>query len=70
METARALQSASAMLYRVSCQNCRLSSLWTDEPEAFLASVCPRYRHRQARLEAEELEVEEQDFTERFTPAR
>jgi hypothetical protein len=43
------------MLYRISCQNCRLSSLWTDEPEAFLASVCPRYRHCQARLESEEL---------------
>jgi hypothetical protein len=38
------------MLVRVSCKACHLSSIWTDDPEAFLHSVCLRYRHCEAKL--------------------
>lgn len=38
------------MLCRVSCEACHLSCLWTDDPKAFLESVCLRYRHCQAKL--------------------
>ncbi len=38
------------MLCRVSCEACHISSLWTDDPKAFLQSVCLRYRHCQAKL--------------------
>ena len=41
------------MLYRVSCQACNLSCLWTDDPRSFLQSVCLRYRHCRAKLVAE-----------------
>jgi hypothetical protein len=42
------------MLCRVSCQACHISCLWTDDPKAFLESVCQRYRHCQAKLVNEE----------------
>ena len=38
------------MLCRVSCKTCHISCLWTDDPQGFLASVCLRYRHCQAKL--------------------
>ena len=38
------------MLCRVSCKACHISCLWTDDPRGFLASVCLRYRHCQAKL--------------------
>lgn len=38
------------MLTRISCQPCKLSSLWTDDPKGFLQTVCPRYRSCKARL--------------------
>ncbi len=38
------------MLCRVSCEACKLSCLWTDDPRAFLDSVCLRYRHCRAEL--------------------
>ena len=38
------------MLCRISCEACHLSCLWTDDPKAFLESVCLRYRHCQAKL--------------------
>jgi len=38
------------MLCRVSCEACHISSLWTDDPNGFLESVCLRYRHCQAKL--------------------
>jgi len=28
------------MLLRIACARCRLASLWTDDPECFLATVC------------------------------
>ena len=42
------------MLCRVSCEACSLSCLWTDDPKAFLESVCLRYRRCQAKLVYEE----------------
>src|SRR5713101_2641051 len=49
---ARARPSAPEvfMLCRVSCKTCHISCLWTDDPRGFLASVCLRYRHCQAKL--------------------
>ena len=44
------------MLCRVSCQACHISCLWTDDPKAFLESVCQRYRHCQAKLVNEEFQ--------------
>ena len=44
------------MLCRVSCQACHISCLWTDDPKAFLQSVCRRYRHCQAKLVNEEFQ--------------
>jgi len=38
------------MLFRVSCQACQISCLWTDDPKSFLESVCHRYRHCEAKL--------------------
>lgn len=49
------------MLVRIWCPRCRLASLWTDEPQWFLATVC-RCRDRcMARLLAE-------SFTEARNP--
>lgn len=42
------------MLCRVSCEACNLSCLWTDDPKAFLESICLRYRRCQAKLAYEE----------------
>jgi hypothetical protein len=44
------------MLCRVSCKACHISCLWTDDPQGFLASVCMRYRHCQAKLIDESIE--------------
>jgi len=44
------------MLCRVSCQACHISCLWTDDPKAFIESVCQRYRHCQAKLVHEEFQ--------------
>ena len=41
------------MLLRISCVPCRLGSLWTDEPEAFLATICRRPMRCQATLHDE-----------------
>lgn len=38
------------MLYRLSCQACHLTSIWTDDPKSFLQTVCRRYRHCEAKL--------------------
>ncbi len=38
------------MLFRVSCKTCHLSSIWTDDPQFFLQSVCLKYRHCAAKL--------------------
>jgi hypothetical protein len=43
------------VLYRVTCKTCRLSSIWTDDPKSFIATVCLRYRHCEARIEEEVL---------------
>lgn len=41
------------MLVRVSCKTCHVDSLWTDDPETFLASVCLRRRRCRAALAEE-----------------
>lgn len=38
------------MFVRVCCVRCRLSSLWTDDPECFLATVCGDRRRCEAAL--------------------
>ena len=45
------------MLCRVSCRTCHISCLWTDDPKAFLETVCQRYRHCQAKLVNEEFQA-------------
>jgi hypothetical protein len=44
------------MLCRVSCKVCHISCLWTDDPKAFIESVCMRYRHCEAKLVNEEFQ--------------
>ena len=44
------------MLCRVSCKACHISCLWTDDPKAFIDSVCMRYRHCEAKLVNEEFQ--------------
>jgi hypothetical protein len=44
------------MLCRVSCKACHISCLWTDDPKAFIESVCMRYRHCEAKLVSEEFQ--------------
>jgi hypothetical protein len=41
------------MLLRISCFRCRLASLWTDEPAAFLATICRDRRRCRATLHDE-----------------
>jgi hypothetical protein len=41
------------MLTRISCDACRLSALWTDDPLGFLDTVCVHYSECRARLSAE-----------------
>lgn len=41
------------MLLRIACSRCRLASLWTDEPAAFLATICREPRRCQASLRDE-----------------
>jgi hypothetical protein len=41
------------MLARISCDACRLSALWTDDPQGFLDTVCMHYGECRARLLAE-----------------
>ena len=38
------------MLVRIACPRCRLDSLWTDEPDFFLATVCRDPRRCEATL--------------------
>jgi len=38
------------MLKRVACIRCNLTSLWTDEPRCFLATVCRDSRRCEATL--------------------
>jgi len=38
------------MLVRIACSRCRLASLWTDDPQAFLATVCRDPRRCEATL--------------------
>ena len=38
------------MLVRVACIRCNLTSLWTDEPRCFLATVCRDSRRCEATL--------------------
>lgn len=45
------------MLVRIACTRCHLASLWTDDPQCFLATVC----NRTARCEATLLD---EDFGE------
>ena len=42
------------MLLRVACVRCNLTSLWTDEPRCFLATVCCDPRRCEATLLNEE----------------
>jgi len=42
------------MLKRVACARCRLASLWTDEPQSFLATICRDRRRCEATLLDEE----------------
>jgi hypothetical protein len=42
------------MLVRIACSRCRLDSLWTDEPQSFLSTVCREPRRCQANLVDEE----------------
>jgi hypothetical protein len=41
------------MLARISCDACRLSALWTNDPLGFLDTVCRHYGECRARLSAE-----------------
>jgi hypothetical protein len=56
------------MLCRVSCEACNLSSLWTDDPRAFLETVCSRYRRCQAKLAYEEFSAHAGPRTTRVRP--
>jgi hypothetical protein len=38
------------MLLRIACARCHLASLWTDDPECFLATVCNRIGRCEATL--------------------
>jgi hypothetical protein len=38
------------MLVRIACPRCRLDSLWTDEPQPFLSTVCRNPRRCEATL--------------------
>jgi hypothetical protein len=38
------------MLCRVSCESCRVSPIWTDDPASFVHAVCRRPRACRARL--------------------
>ncbi len=38
------------MLFKVSCVPCRLSTLWTDDPEGFLSDTCNHPRRCEALL--------------------
>jgi len=38
------------MLCRVSCESCRVSPLWTDDPASFVEAVCRHPRGCRARL--------------------
>jgi hypothetical protein len=42
------------MFVRIRCQRCHLSSLWTDDPEYFLRTVCLRRSACEAKLVEEE----------------
>jgi hypothetical protein len=42
------------MLFKVSCVPCRLSTLWTDDPVAFLKDICNHSRRCQALLSDED----------------
>ena len=42
------------MLLKVSCVPCRLSTLWTDDPEGFLGDICNHPRRCQALLSDED----------------
>jgi hypothetical protein len=41
------------MLVRIACPRCRLESLWTDDPDAFLSTVCRDPRRCHATLSNE-----------------
>lgn len=38
------------MLTRIFCDACRVSGLWTDDPQEFLQTVCSHYRQCSAEL--------------------
>jgi hypothetical protein len=42
------------MLFRVVCAPCRLSTLWTDDPEGFLSATCNHPRRCEALLSDED----------------
>jgi RNA recognition motif-containing protein len=42
------------MLLKVSCVRCRLSALWTDDPEGFLSATCNHPRRCEALLSGED----------------
>jgi RNA recognition motif-containing protein len=42
------------MLLKVSCVRCRLSALWTDDPEGFLSATCNHPRRCEALLSDED----------------
>ena len=42
------------MLLKVFCVRCRLSALWTDDPEGFLSATCNHLRRCEALLSDED----------------
>ena len=41
------------MLVRIACRPCHIQSLWTDDPQSFLESVCHHRKGCQAKLTEE-----------------
>ena len=41
------------MLIRIACRPCHIQSLWTDDPQSFLESVCHHRKGCQAKLTEE-----------------
>jgi hypothetical protein len=54
------------MLLRVSCERCRLSALWTDDPRSFLATAC----EDPAQCRAEVLDEQAIEVSLRFRETR
>ena len=53
-ERRRPTTEVEHMLLKVSCVPCRLSTLWTDDPEGFLSDICNHPRRCEALLSDED----------------